>query len=313
MNYFNILLTLLPYMGYATAGIISNRIGISRGKPEKYLQFVLINVMFPVLAFNFIIGNPVMENFTKIASAPLVGFFSIVIGFAIGYYAAGFIGVKRVESVRSFAFTVGMYNYAFFSIPLTFALYGEDIVGVLLVHNLGNDIAVWSVGVGLLTGSGIYNPMRLLKNPPILAIITALTINFISGGAPMPETLKMITSTITKIAIPAGLFISGATLADNMGLFNNKDGRKIMRGSVALRMFVIPAIVVLLVSVLPIAREVKMVTAIQASMPAGMSTVVIVKYFSADAEASVPVIIATTLVSIFTMPLWISVFQMILL
>ncbi len=87
---------------------------------------------------------------------------------------------------------------------------------------------------------------------------------------------------------------------------------RLIAGSFVLRMLVIPIIVVLTIAVLPVPVELKMVTAIQASMPAGMSTVVIVKYFNGDAESSVPVILGTTIISIFTMPLWISIFQRIL-
>jgi len=253
-----------------------------------------------------------MTNLGKIATAPVVGFFSIVIGFGIGFYAARFFGITKDASRRSFAFTVGMYNYVFYAVPLTIAIYGEDIVGLLLVHNLGNEIAVWSVGVGMLAGGGFYNPLKVFQNPPIIAIFASLIINFITGGAPMPPMLKSVSSLVTEIAVPAGLFISGATLAGNMGKFAKKDGLRIMTGSLVLRFLVIPIVVVLIVAVLPVSQELKMVTAIQASMPAGMSTVVIVKYFNGDAESSVPVILATTVVSTFTMPLWISVFRMIL-
>jgi predicted permease len=312
MNYISILLALLPYMGYALLGVVCNRIGISRGKPEKYLLFMLINIMVPVLSFNFIIGNPAINDIGNIASAPFVGFFSIVAGFFIARYTARLFGIKRDDSVKSFAFSVGMYNYVFYAVPLAMVLYGDEVVGILLVHNLGNEIAVWSVGAGMLAGSGLFNPMKILQNPPILAIVASLIINFLTGGAPMPPMLKSFASIVATLAIPAGLFISGATLAGNMGLFAKKDGLKITIGSLALRMFVIPLFVVCVVAVLPVPAELKMVTAIQASMPAGMSTVVIVKYFNGDAESSVPVIIATTVASIFTMPLWITVFQRIL-
>ncbi|PLX69481.1 MAG: hypothetical protein C0603_00705 [Denitrovibrio sp.] len=312
MNYLNILVALLPYIGYALLGVVFNRLGISRGKPEKLLLFMLINIMVPVLSFNFIVGNPAMVDIGKIASAPFVGFYSIVVGFLIGRYGARFFGINKPESIKSFAFTVGMYNYVFYAVPLTMVLYGDDVVGILLVHNLGNEIAVWSVGAGMLAGSGLFNPLKILQNPPIIAICISLAINYFTGGVAMPPLLKSVSSIVAQVAVPAGLFISGATLAGNMGLFAKRDGVKLIAGSLALRMFVIPIVVVLTVAVLPLPIELKMVTAIQASMPAGMSTVVIVKYFNGDAESSVPVILGTTIVSIFTMPLWISIFQRIL-
>lgn len=312
MNYLGILAALLPYFGYILLGVVSNRLGLSRGKPEKYLNITLINVMYPILSFNFIIGNPVMDNLTKIASAPFVGFFSIVAGFASAYFISSFIRGMKPESRGSFSFTVGMYNYMFFAVPLTMALYGEQVVGILLIHNLGNDIAVWSIGAGLIAGGGLYNPLRLLKNPPIVAIFLALIINHFTGGAAMPPVLKTFTSTVAFIAIPAGLFISGATLADNLKMFNKSDGLKLMGIGVALRLFIVPIVVVGVVSLLPVPREVKMITAIQASMPSGMSTAVIIRYFRGDAHTAVPVILSTTLLAIFTMPLWINIFQKIL-
>lgn len=173
-------------MGYALLGVISNRLGITRGKPEKILLFMLINIMVPVLSFNFIVGNPEMANLGKIAFAPVVGFFSIVVGFAIGFFGARLFGIKKDDSRRSFAFTVGMYNYVFYAVPLTVAIYGEEIVGLLLVHNLGNEIAVWSVGVGMLAGGKFYNPLKVFQNPPIIAIFASLIINFLTGELPCP-------------------------------------------------------------------------------------------------------------------------------
>ncbi len=124
--------------------------------------------------------------------------------------------------MKSFAFTVGMYNYVFYAVPLTMVLYGENVVGILLVHNLGNEIAVWSVGAGMLAGSGLFNPLKILQNPPIIAIVISLVINYFTGGAAMPPALKTVSSIVAQIAVPAGLFISGATLAGNMGLFAKK-------------------------------------------------------------------------------------------
>jgi len=122
----------------------------------------------------------------------------------------------------------------------------------------------------------------------------------------------MFTSTVALIAIPAGLLISGATLADNMKMFNKKDGLKLMGAGVAIRLFLAPFIVVGIVALLPVPKEVKMVTAIQASMPSGVSTAVIIRYFKGDASIAVPVIISTMLIAIFTMPLWIRIFQAVL-
>jgi len=56
------------------------------------------------------------------------------------------------RGLRTFAFAVGIYNYGFIPIPLMESLFGRESLGVLLVQNMGCEVAVWSVGCWLLTG-----------------------------------------------------------------------------------------------------------------------------------------------------------------
>jgi predicted permease len=63
---------------------------------------------------------------------------------------------------------------------------------------------------------------------------------------------------------------------------------------------------VLLASVLPISRELKMVLAIEAAMPAGMFTIVLVRMYGADAPTAIRVVVGSSIGSLLTIPVWIS-------
>jgi predicted permease len=312
MNYSEIFFTMLPYLLIAGVGGASNRFGLTRGKPEKLLLKLLINLLIPSLIINFVVGNPALEDLHNVAVAPLIGFYGIVIGYLTAWFTAKYFGIRERLSVASFAFTVGIYNFGFLSIPLTEVLFGKDVVGVLLVHNLGIDSAYWSVGVGLLTGFSAKNLLNLIKNPPLLAIITSLIINFMFGREVIPAAVESVLGGLAFVAIPVGVFISGAALAESAGAFKKEGSFAVSAGAVLLRMFVIPLMMVYSVKFMNVSPELKMVTAVQASMPAGMLSIAIVKYFGGDTEVSVQTILTTTVVSIFTIPLWIKVFLYIL-
>ena len=52
---------------------------------------------------------------------------------------------------RTFAFTCGIYNYGYFALPIIALLFDRETVGVLLVHNLGVEAAMWILGVGFIS------------------------------------------------------------------------------------------------------------------------------------------------------------------
>ncbi|MCD8552861.1 AEC family transporter [Seleniivibrio sp.] len=312
MTYSGIFAVLLPYMAFAFLGGAANRIGLTRGKPEKIILKVYINFLVPVLIVNYVVGNEVLNDIGNVISAPLVAFYGIVAGYILSLLTAKYFGVEGRDSKASFAFTVGIYNYGFISIPLTEFLLGKSAVGLLLVHNIGIDTAYWSVGIGMLTGFSIKNMKALLKNPPLIAIFASLAVNFIFGASVMPQWFKTAIHPIVVAAIPIGIFVSGATLAETASALVKKGGWKVSMGAVILRMFVIPAFMVFTVMILPVSHELKMITAVQASMPAGMLSIVIVKYFGGDVETAAQTIFTTTLVSLFTIPLWIAFFMKIL-
>lgn len=309
MTYLGIFKILFPYMSAAFVGGAFNRFGITRGKPEKLMLKALINFFMPVMIFNYVVGNKALADISNVISAPVVGFYGIVIGFAVSWYLAGYFGAKNRDAKASFAFTVGIYNYGFLSIPITEFTFGKETVGLLLVHNIGIDLAYWSVGVGLMTGFSYKNFTRVLKNPPLLSVIISLAVNFFIGGDALPSWVYGVMHPIALVSIPIGIFISGAALAESAGALMKKGGFRISVGAVILRMFVIPVIMVLTVKFLPVSYDLKMITAVQASMPAGMLTIAIIKYFGGDLETAVQTILTTTAVSLITIPVWIEIFS----
>jgi predicted permease len=83
--------------------------------------------------------------------------------------------------------------------------------------------------------------------------------------------------------------------------------RKVTPLSCALRLGLIPLGMLGLAVVLPIPAELKGVLVVQAAMPAGILPIVIARHYGGRPVTAVQVVLGTTIVGLFTVPLWLRV------
>lgn len=297
----------LPVFILLILGIVFRRTGVLTADADSSLMKLVVRVFYPCLFLDFIVGNPALKGGQNLISAPLVGFLTTAGGFGAGYLLARAIGLKRGGGLRTFAFCNGIYNYGFIPIPVIIALFGaRETLGVLLVHNVGVEVAIWTAGIMLLAGRFELAALRRLVNPPIVALIVALSINATGLDSNIPGWLTRLVGMLAACAIPIGILLAGAAVG---GLLSRELGHgklKVPLASVALRLGILPAVFVLLAAFLPgISTELRQVLIVQAAMPAGIFPIVLARHYGGDASVAVKVVLATTFCSVVTMPLWI--------
>ena len=79
----------------------------------------------------------------------------VAVGVGLARLFARVAGLQTKPEQRTFAFLTGLQNYAYLTIPLCFTLFDSGTTGVLFVHNVGTEIAMWTLGIAVLTGSGL--------------------------------------------------------------------------------------------------------------------------------------------------------------
>ncbi|WP_022851969.1 AEC family transporter [Limisalsivibrio acetivorans] len=304
-SYLDIFLITVPYFAIAGAGVFMRLKGWVGRKPEDFLLKLLIRFLIPCLIFNFVVGNVKLENVADAAFLPLWGFATIALGFVVAWFAAPVLGIKDTVDRRAYSFSLGVYNFGFFTIPIIASLYGSEAVGQLLVFNTGIDAAYWSLGVMILTGTPASDAWKILKSPPLQMIIVSLFINALWSDGWEPYILDAATGFFASIAIPVGLFISGLALGEALPSFGQGKSLRIITGSVVLRMFVLSVIFLLAARYIVEDPGLKIIIAVQSAMPAGMLNIAVTRYFTGRAHIAVKVVLGTTLVSIVTVPLWV--------
>jgi predicted permease len=113
---------------------------------------------------------------------------------------------------RTFAFSAGVNNFGYLGIPVTAALFNHDVVGVLLVHNVGVEAAVWTVGIAMLSGESLRKGLKKLFQPMTVALFVALAINLAGFGKSADRLRRRSLHAIGECAIPIGTLLTGIYL-----------------------------------------------------------------------------------------------------
>jgi predicted permease len=187
------------------------------------------------------------------------------------------------------------------AIPVIDALFHDKtLVGVMFTFTIGVELAMWTVGVGMLTGFG-KAPWRLALNVPVISIVLSLVIHFLGAGPHVPGMVHTLTSQLGACAIPVSVLLIGASISDLIG--SERIRWNVALAAPALRMAVLPMGFIAAGALFPVTLEMKRILCVQAAMPAAVFSVVVARHYGGHAATAVLVIVSTTIVSLFSAPL----------
>jgi len=294
-----IVLAVLPIYILIIGGAVLRKAGVLRREHDTGIMHMVFSVMFPCFILDRMLGAEVLQNFQTLGTGVGLGFGLITAGIAMGYLVGKMIGLERGNGIRSFALASGCQNYGFAAIPVVEVLWGTSAVAVLFVHNIGVEAAIWSVGVMLLTGERGFRWQRLV-NGPIIAVIVGLGLVLLRVDHLVTGPVRTAMSMIGIGAFPIAIMMAGALIVDLVG--TEKPSWKIITGSMLVRFFLAPVLIILSAKLIPMAVELRQVLLVQASMPAAMGSILLAKLYGGRPAVAAQIVVATTVVSIFTLP-----------
>jgi predicted permease len=307
MSYWQILLLILPVFALIALGVGMRRMAWLTAEADASLLKMVVNVLYPCLIFENVLNNDALRVPSNLALAPSLGMILMALTIVASLYAGRALGLTQGHGLRTFAFAAGINNYGYIPIPLMAALFGPASLGVLLVHNVGCEAAIWTVGILVLSGLSLREGWRKLINPPVIALALALAGNLLGVGPHVPAFIREVIHQSAICAIPLGLMLIGGTLEQYFAKPKELFEPKITLSACFLRLGLYPLIYLVLAKYLPCTVELKQVLIIQAAMPAGILPIVIAKHYGGHPLTAVRVVIGTTVLGILVIPLWIRV------
>ena len=291
------------------AGALARGVRWLGADSDYSLMKLTVNILLPCLFFHRILTDVQLNTGSDVIIPPLIGFGTTLLGFVVSGVLAStcgkWIDLPTQSHRRAFTLCTGMYNYGYIPLPIALAIF-PGAVTTLIVHNVGVEIALWTVGLLIISGKLGAEGWKHVLNPPVIAIGIALLIKFAGGRDYVPGFVLDASHDMGVCGIPLGLILSGATIYD---LFRESSWISHWRGfasASALRLALLPVAFLLLAKHGPFAIELKQVILLQAAMPAAIFPIILTRLYGQDTPTAFRVIVGTTLLGIVTIPLWIA-------
>ena len=266
------------------------------------------NVLLPAFFFHRIMTDSKLSNNLEAWVPSLYGAALTASGFLVSAVVVWGVGrwfdVQEEDQKRTFTLCSGLANYGYIPIPLAEAFYPGCIV-TLLVHNVGVDVALWSVGLYTISGLGLRKSWRrIVFSPPLVSVVIALIIRQFGAQAYIPKPLLHMTEQLGRCSIPMGLVLSGAITLDYAGKVRLAESVKPFFLAVLVRMILLPILFLMVAKWFAGSRELQEVLLLQAAMPAATFPIVMTRLYNRSIEMALTVVVGTSVLGIITIPIW---------
>lgn len=303
-SFTTILLAIIPVFLVMIAGAGFQRAGWLSEELETGMMRLVLNLLAPCLIFTKITGNPALASVSVAGWSIGTGLVLILVGFAIAFLVAGLMRLKKGHGLRTFTISAGVQNYGFMALPVVMELWPDDPGpgGLIFVHGIGVEVAIWTVGLFIMTQHA-GPPWRKLINGPFIAVITSLALNYTGGHTLVPGVVRTAMGWLGDCAIPMSLFMIGATIGR---LFKREfwdDALRVSLASCLVRLVLHAAAILAAAKFLPLPVELQKVLVVQAGMPAALFPIVIARLYGGHPQTAIQVVLSTTFASVVTAPL----------
>ena len=278
-------------------------------KPEmaqgsKIISFLLVNLLLPCKVFSTFSSNftPsfLLENGATVLIS--IGILSGLVLLAIPL--ARLLGKEDYQR-RVYRYSFAITNYAYLGYVLIENVLGKSALACMITFCIPFIFYTYTFGYAMLTGKGQL--LKKLINPMTAAILLGCASGLTGIG--LPGVLQTVASSASSCVGVMSMLLTGLVLSS----FAPKEllpdrGTLIF---VALRLAALPALMLcfcrLLAMLFPLPAAVYPFAVIMACMPCGLNTVVFPKLVGEDCRPGARMVLYSHLVSMATIPLWMSV------
>jgi predicted permease len=305
--------TILPALAVVllciVAGALLRRRRWLTPEADVSLFNLVVKLFWPCLVVDKVLGSDAVRASSSLAWAPVFGFGTVALGIALARAFARWTPAGDERGRRTFAVTTGIYNYGFIPLPLIMMLFDDQVVTTLFVHNLGVELALWTVGVALLSGGLGWRGLRRALNPPFFAVVLSVAFTLAGWDRAVPSILLETAGVLGQCCVPIALLLTGATMYDEYEAapagWRNRHGFATSAWACALRLGLIPLLMLAAARMLPLSENLLKVVAVQAAMGSGLFPLVLARHYGGDPAMAFRVIFATAGLSFLTCPLWV--------
>lgn len=304
MNFWELLGILAPVFCIVGSGALARHLRWIQPEADASLLRLAINLLFTALIADSILGNPLLSRAGDFWLPPVLGFALVSLSMGVVALCLGRMQLPA-ETRRAGTVTAGIQNYGYLVIPIVSALYDPATLGVLFLHNLGVELAMWGLGIWVLTRGSQTSVRGLLTTPPTVAIVVCAALNVLHADSLVPAFLKKTLHLLGQNAIPMALILVGVTLYDGFRQKSDASTRwDALGAAMACRLLALPCVFLIVARWVPMPEALQRILLIQAAMPAAMMPVVLCRMHQADSRFAAQIALGSTALGLLSIPIW---------
>ena len=284
-------------------GFAACKVGFIKSEAQTHLVNLILNITLPLMLINSICSNEITADSLQLTIEVLV--FSSVYFMLAGIVAAILVRMFRVRNLNDkgvYKIIFTSINAGFMGLPITLAVFGEEAVYYMALHNIVLNVVLYFFCViqlnnGIKKGAVKKTLMKLL-NPCIIGAVLGVVLLF--AGAEIPEYIAGVMKSVGDVTIPVAMMVVGIQLADGRITDCFRNGKLVVFSVVT--MLAWPVLILIIVKFIPMAGILKIVFTLGAALPPATTISALAAYEGRNYKLAADGIIVTTLMSVVTIP-----------
>lgn len=318
MEVFSLTLTQMLMMAiFIVTGIILHKIKLLPENADVALSRLQVYVFSPAQAFFAMSKHCTIKTFTENSYLILCGTV-IIVALIILAYPLSTLFVRNPERKPEIAYQRNVYkyalafaNYSYMGNFLILGLWGTEMLFKYSMFKLPLDIlcSTWAIYILIPkdhSKGGFMSIIKSLFTAPILGVILGIIAGLLGLAKYIPDFVNTALENASNCMGPNAMLIAGFVIGgyNILELFKNKK----VYIMTALRLFIIPAAVVLILRYFNLSADVITFALIAFASPLGMNTIVFPATFGGETHTGASMVITSTILSVITIPILFNLF-----
>jgi predicted permease len=272
------------------------------------LTRLLVQVTLPVLMFCELTRNFTFSLYPNWWIFPIISLFITALGLGLGILSQRLI--KDHQNKAQFLSLVTFQNSGYLPLILVATILPRYQVGSMFIYIflflLGFNLAIWSLGVHMLTSTKAKRPeLANLFNPPVIATLFSLLFIALQLNRFTPDAIMTPLRMVGDCTLPLAMFVVGGNLASIK--LGELDKKALILISV-LKLLVLPLLGLLFVLVFRIEKLLGLLIVMQLAMPPATTLSVIMRHYNKKDALISQGIFFGHILSLVTIPVFLSLY-----
>ena len=316
MLVYNAIQGVLTILCMITLGYVLSRRGWFDDRDSALLNRIVLMIALPSLMVSNLTGNFDKESILRMGPGIIVPFLSILGSYGFAWILGILIRVP-VHFRGTFRALFAFSNTIFVGLPVNLALFGDKSVPYVTLYYLVNTTLFWTIGVYYIRKDveghkGVHHffsweTIKRIFNPVLVAFFISIFLVFLEWK--IPPFLSSAFKYIAAMTTPLSMLIIGNTIS-SIGLKGIRFSKEMIAVIIG-RFGIAPALAWLVLSRIDATELMRNVFLVVAAMPAMTQIPIVCKAYGADDRQTSVMMTVTTTLSLFVIPLYIALQELI--